>query len=176
VAGARPSGEEPPADPNEESNVVTLGEAGSDGGGFCGDRKIGSLPHEDLELGGGAGAGDGIGGELVGVDEAVLKTCVKLPSPEADPEVPGDENPFAREGFKAGGVAGRDASSVFLGEALDGGGAPPTKIRVNSPELRSVACSPCVWVGTGGVGAEGRNGVSPAGGEAGLTGGRESTF
>jgi hypothetical protein len=136
---------------------------------------MGSLPQEDLEMGGGAGTAGGTVVELVGVDEAVLKICVKLPSPEADPETPGDENPFARDEFKADGAAGRDASSEFLGEALDCGCAPPTKIRVNSPELPA-AGSLGEWVDTGGVGAEGRNGVSPADGEGDVTVGRESTF
>jgi len=61
----------------------------------------------------------------------VLKICVKLPSPEADPDTPGAEKP--RELLCAGGVAGFTDSSVLRRTAGGAALVPPTKSLVNSP-------------------------------------------
>jgi len=113
---------------------VTLGESGSEGGELCG-RKSGSSFHAALcdELGGG-----GCAGGLLGLDDGELNICVKLPSPDADPETPGGEKPFEREGPWVGSGTGLVGSSALRGV---GGCEPPTKIRVNSPGPRSPACS-----------------------------------
>jgi hypothetical protein len=84
-----------------------------------------------------------------------LKNCVKLPSPEAESDIPGDENPFifAGAGAAACGEAGVGSNTVlaeYSGDGLQeaglagaglagaglagaGGTDPLTKMRVNSP-------------------------------------------
>jgi hypothetical protein len=71
------------------------------------------------------------------------KNCVKLPSADAESEIPGDEKPFPRDGTAAGG-AGRTGLSPLLDGALLAAFEPETKIRVNSPGA---------WSGCAGEGA-----------------------
>ena len=93
-----------------------------------------------------------------------LKNCVKLPSPDAEPDAPGDENPLA--------LGAADGSGVGMGVSCGGraggtydGGTPETKIFVNSPEGESAdggagVLTPWVGISDGaclaGAGAEGR--------------------
>lgn len=150
---------------------MTLGEGGSEGGGFCGVRNIGSLFHAEFRGAlwtGGSGAG------RFGLCDGVLKSWVKLPSPEAEPETPGDEKPFARAGLAAGNGACLVSSSLLFGELLACGFTPPTKIRVNSPGARSDACSLATWEAILTAGVAGRIEVSPDTGGAGFPAGRDS--
>jgi hypothetical protein len=65
-----------------------------------------------------------------------LKNCVKLPSPEAEPEIPGVENPFILDGLAAGASIGGLAGCSVRGAGMDGveaGVVALTKMRVNSP-------------------------------------------
>jgi len=81
----------------------------------------------------GGGGGAGAGAEAEGV---ALKNCVKLPSPEAEPEIPGVENPFIRDGLAAGVSIGPLAGVSVRGAGVGGGEAGAvalTKMRVNSP-------------------------------------------
>jgi hypothetical protein len=67
-----------------------------------------------------------------GVEGTALKNCVKLPSADAEPETPGEEKPFKRDGLAAGGVNCGGSTKVFAewsGVGID----PVTKTRVNSP-------------------------------------------
>jgi hypothetical protein len=109
-----------PGVPNDESRLVTLGEEVL---GVCAaGRKIGSSFHDASKLGFGLGAagagGSGLGAALAcagrGVEAggAALKNCVKLPSPDTEPDTPGEEKPLPRDG-PAAGVA-RGASSTLL--------------------------------------------------------------
>jgi hypothetical protein len=68
----------------------------------------------------------------------VLKNWVKLPSADAESEIPGVENPFIFDGFNgfegevaAGWKAG--VSTVFLAAGSLGAAEAATKMRVNSP-------------------------------------------
>jgi len=81
------------------------------------------------ENAGAGGAGIGAGGGAEGV---VLKNCVKLPSADAESEMPGVENPFIFGGAVTGGGTGTDSITVRAGCSF-GVAAPLTKIRVNSP-------------------------------------------
>ena len=134
------AGDEFPGEANEARIDVTLGEFGSSGEAPGGFRKMGSLFQEGFGAGAGGAAGGraGAGGKLV-VAAAVLKTWVKLPSPEAEPETPGEENPFARDGLAGGRCVDRVFSSTFLSGVLVVG-CPETKTFVNSPGPRSGAC------------------------------------
>jgi hypothetical protein len=55
----------------------------------------------------------GSDGEALGLAGDVLKICVKLPSPEADPETPGDE--YTRVPPAAGADPGLAKSSLTRG-------------------------------------------------------------
>jgi hypothetical protein len=126
---------------------VTLGETVSDGAGFWGERKMGSFQAGFR----GVLGGGGWMGWLLGFADGVLKSCVKLPSPDAEPETPGEENPFACDTLGAG--MGFVSSSLTRGGAAGGGFTPPTKILVNSPGPR-LPWSAGAWAGvlTGAVG------------------------
>lgn len=58
-----------------------------------------------------------------------MKNCVKLPSADAESEIPGVEKPFMRDGVAAEG----EASATVRTDGSTGGAAAFTKIRVNSP-------------------------------------------
>jgi hypothetical protein len=107
-------------------------------------------------------------GGLLAPAEGVLNSCVKLPSPDAEPETPGAEKPFEREA--PGMAVGFVISSLTRVEA--GGVVPPTKILVNSPG--APACS----VGAGGGALNGavaaRLWASAAAGAADAVGGFDS--
>jgi hypothetical protein len=141
--------------------LVTLWDGCS--GVFSGARKNGSS-FQDASgagcgregCGGGGGAAD-CGGEA-GLAGA-LKNCVKPPSAES--EIPGEENPLARDDPEEGADpkkvaedsgAGRGESSAGRGGADCGGVTPETKMRVNSPGCWSggEGGGPC-----GGLGYEG---------------------
>ena len=94
----------------------------------------------------------------------MLKNCVKLPSPDAEPDTPGDENPLELEGADGGGVGITVSCEGRTGGAYDGG-TPETKIFVNSPEgesggggagLRTTCVGTCGGACLAGGGAEGR--------------------
>jgi hypothetical protein len=93
--------------------LVTLGDTASGAEAFSAGRKNGSFFHGS-SLGG--GAADCRGGDGAGVCTgaggrgALLKNCVKPPSPEAEPETPGVEKPLEPDGPEDGG-AGRGVSS-----------------------------------------------------------------
>ena len=61
-----------------------------------------------------------------------MKNCVKLPSADAESEIPGVEKPFMRDGAGAWGGVGGVSMAGFAGCSL-GGAEALTKIRVNSP-------------------------------------------
>ena len=101
----------------DDSRLVTLGEEVL---GVCAaGRKIGSSFHDVSKLGFGLGAGAcGLGAApacgVLGVEAggAALKNCVKLLSPDTEPDTPGEEKPFPRDGAAAG--VERGASSTLL--------------------------------------------------------------
>lgn len=156
--------------------LVMLGAGGSEAGFFAGPAKPGSFFHDmsgagagvgtGLDRGGGAEAKAGCAGRAAGDaagacgDEGALKNCVKLPSPEAASETPGEEKPlglpeaagealagieFAAAVVAAAGLGAAPTASagMLLGAAAacagGGGVTPPTKIRVNSPGPLSAA-------------------------------------
>jgi hypothetical protein len=162
-SGCRGLDDEPPGDPKEASIPVTLcgagpagcfGSAGRNTGSFFQDASLfaaelgmklaavlagGALDGwltGGCAAGGGAVVWIGAGGFAAGAGDGALKNCVKLPSADADPDAPGEENPFARDGLAAGlagaGIA-RVASSIGRAGGVGDGAAPATKIRVNSP-------------------------------------------
>jgi hypothetical protein len=119
--------------------LVTLWDGCS--GAFSGARKNGSSLQDmsgagwGREAGGGGAAACGGAAGLAGA----LKNWVKPPSAES--EIPGEENPLARDDPEEGtdptkvaedGGAGRGGSSVLRG-GVWGGVTPETKMRVNSP-------------------------------------------
>jgi hypothetical protein len=141
--------------PSDDSSEVTLGELSGGaafGPGFEDDRKNGSLFHSTFRGGGAAGGSAGGGLGLAGV----LKICVKLPSPEADPETPGDENPragaagagLAKSSLTRGGATGLVKSSLARGVCAGAWLPPPTKTLVNSPAPELV----CGGAGAGSTG------------------------
>jgi hypothetical protein len=145
----------PAPDPaSDERILVTLGDADSGVEAFSTGRKKGSFFHE-LSTGGGAAAdgdaGLGGGGDCAGAPgrEALLKNWVKPPSPDAEPETPGVENPFEPDGPADGGVGRGDSSDGRTG-GVYAGVTPDTKIFVNSPCPWSAgACGPfTTWVAT----------------------------
>jgi hypothetical protein len=88
-------------------------------------RGIGWLEAAGLGAGGAPGEAPGEG--------AALKYCVKLPSPDAESDDPGDEKPFARPAPGGAEGVGRGGSSTFAGGAEAIALLPLTKMRVNSP-------------------------------------------
>lgn len=70
--------------------------------GGSGERNKGSARQFGLGLG---VERDGSGNSEAGLDggaAGLLKNCVKLPSPDAESDNPGDENPFPLGGFEGG--------------------------------------------------------------------------
>jgi hypothetical protein len=155
---------------------------GLGGGAGAGVVKNGSSFHDASVLGaggggagaGGAGATDACGGRGDEAGGAALKNCVKLPSPDADPETPGEENPLPRAGEPIGMVRGA-SSPLLLGGAADGV-FPATKIRVNSPGAGSAGGGTGVlFTDAAGEGAGGGVGTARTGAGAGAPGVRCST-
>jgi hypothetical protein len=121
--------------------LVTLWDGCS--GDFSGARKNGSSLQDGSAAGsrreGGGGGGTVDCGGEAGLAGA-LKNWVKPPSAESD--IPGEENPLARDDPEEGtdptkvaedGGAGRGGSSTGLRGGVWGGVTPETKMRVNSP-------------------------------------------
>lgn len=136
-AGSCARGADDPGPASEERMLVTLDEEPSLA--FSAGRKNGSFFHESSAAAGGAGrAGVGAGAGGGACLDGLLKIWVKPPSAEADPDAPGEENPFAREGPGEGGV-GPGVSSEDR-DGVDGRAFSETKMRVNSPAPWSGAC------------------------------------
>jgi hypothetical protein len=136
--------------------LVTLGEGSCGAEDLSAGRKNVSFFHDGSGEGGAEGGG--AGAEAAGLG-GLRKSCVKLPS--ADAEAPGDENPLDFDGPGEGG-AGRGAGSVALPGGAYGAALPETKIRVNSPgPCSGGAWDPCATGGgasrpVDGWGADGR--------------------
>jgi len=116
--------------------LVTLGDELSGGEDLSTGRKNGSFFHDVSAAGGEtgrAGAGGGAGDWSGAAGRAELpKICVKLPSADAEPEAPGEENPLAGEELGEGGP-GRGVSAEGREGGVYAGETPGTKMRVNSP-------------------------------------------
>ena len=154
--------------------LVTLGEDSDGVEVFSAGPKKGSFfQAEFAAAAGGGGAGGGAAGRGESCRPAFLKSWVKLPSADAESDVPGEENPLDFDG-PAGGGAGRNGSSAGRDDDAWGGVFPETKMRVNSPAPCSGGgCGPLTtWVLTFTPGEKGCCGGASRDGDGGGVAGR----